>query len=74
MCTKGRLSAVIIRVHVGTPCLEVKVISIPIQRSVVANSRDHDHSVGSELPHLSIKQENGKEMEFSQYDALNLYF
>lgn len=34
------------------------MINIPIQWSIVADSRDHDHSVGSELPHLSIKQEN----------------
>lgn len=36
--------------------LKVQVINIPIQWSIIADSRDHDHSVGGELPHLSIKQ------------------
>lgn len=25
---------------------------VPVQRSIVADGRDHDHSVGSQLPHL----------------------
>lgn len=53
------------------------MINIPIQRSIVADSRDHDHSVGSELPHLSIKQENLlnlKKMTNSQRVRFSYYF
>lgn len=37
-------------------CFKVQAINIPIKRSIIADSRDHDHSVGGELPYLSIKQ------------------
>lgn len=30
--------------------------NVPVERSVVADSRDHDHSVGSQLPDLANRQ------------------
>lgn len=60
--------------------LKVKAINIPIQWSIIADSRDHDHSVGGELPHLSIKQKKnaasqwGRKMTFSQRITFNYSF
>lgn len=30
--------------------------NVPVERSIVADSRDHDHSVGGQLPHLANTQ------------------
>lgn len=51
-------------------CFKVQAINIPIKRSIIADSRDHDHSVGGELPYLSIKQKKCSESVWEENDIL----
>ena len=33
-------------------------VFLPIEGAIIANSRNHNHTIGSQLPHLTIKKQN----------------
>lgn len=38
--------------------MQYTAVFLPIEGAIIANSRNHNHTIGSKLPHLTIKKQN----------------